>query len=176
MLTLKNYIDVEVIPNARYKILSIWKAFLEKGSANASLVFRVYYVNVRKKNFISKLIAFHYKNILIKRYNIYIHAQATIDIGLRFGHANGVIIGRGVNIGKNCMIYQQVTIGTKQYEENISLDSYPTLENNCILYAGCKVIGPIHLEQGTIVGANAVLLQDTQKNGIYGGIPARKLR
>ena len=73
------------------------------------------------------------------------------------------------------VIYQDVTIGIK--ERNISKDDkYPWICDKVCIYAGAKVVGAIKLEEGTIVGANAVMMQNSIKFGIYGGVPAKLLK
>ena len=43
------------------------------------------------------------------------------------------------------------------------------------LFAGAKIIGAINVADNSIIGANAVLTQDTEKATIYVGVPARVL-
>lgn len=94
-------------------------------------------------------------------------------------HPNGIVIGDYVKIGENCTIYQQVTLGAKSVEACKKRDArkvYPVLGNEVIIYAGAKVIGAVKVEEKTCVGANSLLLQDTEKGGTYAGIPARKIK
>lgn len=44
--------------------------------------------------------------------------------------------------------------------------------------AGCKIIaskGELVVGKGTIIGANAVLLESTGENEIWAGVPAKKV-
>lgn len=118
---------------------------------------------------------FRYRHVrakLIKRFGMYINGNVEIGGGLQLPHPNGIIIGSGVSIGDDCRIYQQVTIGGKNIGDSDS-GRMPKIGNNCVLYAGCKVLGDIELADGTIVGANAVLTQSTEPNSVYAGIPAK---
>lgn len=41
--------------------------------------------------------------------------------------------------------------------------------------AGAKIIGPIHIGDDVLVGANAVVVKDVESGFIVGGIPAKAL-
>lgn len=111
---------------------------------------------------------------LIKRYGIYVNGNVEIGAGLQLPHPNGIIIGSGVTIGENCRIYQQVTIGGKNIGDS-DHGRMPKIGNDCVLFAGCKVLGDIELADGTVVGANSVLTHSTESNSVYAGIPARRI-
>ena len=72
--------------------------------------------------------------------------------GLVFQHGFSTVIA-AKEIGDNCKIFQQVTIG---YNE----DKNPTLEDNVTVCAGAIVIGDVHLHNGAFVGAGAVVTKD----------------
>lgn len=176
MYRFKDYLKEEIIPDAEHPILSFLKCIVKKGPSNAMFLFRLMYVTNTKHNLFAKIICSICENKLIKNYNTYISRNAEIDIGFRMGHPNGIVIGKGVKIGKRCIIYHQVTLGSKRFEANIKSDVYPIVHDNCIFYPGSKVIGNIEIANNTILAANAVLLSDSEPNSIYGGIPARRLR
>ena len=52
----------------------------------------------------------------------------------------------------------------------------PVIEDEVQLGVGAKVLGPVRVARGAIVGANAVVLQDVPAGAVVGGIPARILR
>ncbi len=98
-----------------------------------------------------------------------------IGEGLKLPHPQGIIIGKGVKIGEDVTIYQQVTLGGrgKATESNLAVhERYPHIGSHVILYAGCKVVGHIELADGTIIGANAVLNKSTETGQTYVGVPA----
>ena len=53
---------------------------------------------------------------------------------------------------------------------------HPTVENNVIISAGVKVLGPIVIGENSKIGANAVVLHDIPKNATAVGIPAKVVR
>lgn len=79
---------------------------------------------------------------------------------------NGIVVSYRAKIGKNCTIYQQVTIG----QEN---GKAPEIGDNCILGAGSKIIGGVKIGNNVKVGANAVVVKDVPDNCTAVGVPAR---
>lgn len=119
---------------------------------------------MKKHKFIAKLCGLH----IYHHYNCQISMNASIGEKLYLPHPIGIVIGNGVKICKNVVIYQGVTIGRDKMDN----DCYPCVEDDCILYASAKVLGGIKVRKGTIVGASAVLTRDTEENSVYVGIPA----
>jgi serine O-acetyltransferase len=69
-------------------------------------------------------------------------------------------------IGKNCTIFHQVTIGYKK-------GKCPTLGDNVRIYTGAVIIGGIKLGNNCTVGANSVVNKDVPENCTVAGVPAR---
>jgi serine O-acetyltransferase len=88
--------------------------------------------------------------------------------GLLIPHPNGIVIHPGVKIGVNCLIFQQVTIGTRG-----PLEIVPVIEGHVDIGAGAKILGPVHIGAHVRVGANAVVLRDVPCGTDAVGIPAR---
>lgn len=116
-----------------------------------------------------------YRHKFEKRYGCFVAPNVTIGQGLILPHPNGIVFGKGLVIGKNCTIYQQVTFGGKETMSSYKGD-IPTVGDNCTFYAGAKVLGKINVADGTVVGANSVLMSDTVENGVYVGAPARLIK
>lgn len=95
-----------------------------------------------------------------------IHVGTRIGGGLRLTHANGIVIHPSAVIGTNCLIFQQVTIGSNG-------KGVPTIGNGVDIGAGAKLLGPITVGDNAIIGANAVVLQDVPPGATAVGIPAR---
>lgn len=138
----------------------------------------VYYIRKAQyyagKDKIHQIIAKYYLYKLGKLYGIFIGANSYIGLGLRLPHPNGIIIGEAVRIGQNASIYQQTTIGSSHIGD-VKRGLQPQIGNNCVFFAGSKIIGNIKVADGTIVGANAVLTKDTEEKSTYVGIPAKKV-
>jgi len=85
--------------------------------------------------------------------------------GLVLPHPNGVIIHPGASIGPNCMIFQQVTLGS-------SRGGVPTLGGHVDVGAGAKILGGVRIGHHARIGANAVVLCDVPDGATAVGVPA----
>ena len=90
----------------------------------------------------------------------------------------GVVIHSMSKIGDRVHIYQGVTLGRADIYLPGEQSKFEGIEigDDVILSPGCKVLckeGVLKVGNGTVVGANAVLLQSTGKNEIWAGATAR---
>ena len=89
--------------------------------------------------------------------------------GLLLPHPNGVVIHPDAEIGPNCLIFHQVTVGQAG-------DAVPVLEGHVDVGAGAKIIGRLKIGKHAKIGANAVVLDDVPAGATAVGIPARVVR
>ncbi len=92
--------------------------------------------------------------------------NTNIGGGLLIPHPNGIVIHPQAEIGVNCLIFQQVTIGAKA-------GGIPKLAGHVDIGAGAKILGAIHLGEHVQIGANSVVLQNIPKHSVAVGIPAK---
>ena len=123
----------------------------------------------RKHFFTARLIS------QISRFLTGIEIHPGAQIGRRFfiDHGMGVVIGETAEIGDDVMLFHQVTLGGTGKDKG---KRHPTVENNVIISAGAKVLGPIVIGENSKIGANAVVLHDIPKNATAVGIPAKVVR
>lgn len=84
----------------------------------------------------------------------------------------GVVISKHAKIGKNCVIYQNVTIGGKDFGQT-NPANYPTIGENVIIYPGAFIVGPVTIGSNTVIGANTVVVSNVPENSMVGGNPAK---
>ncbi len=101
---------------------------------------------------------------------IEIHPAAEIGEGLFIDHGLGVVIGETTKIGNNVTIYQGVTLGGTGAHIG---KRHPTIGNDVVIGAGSKLLGPITIACGSKIGANSVVLKNTEFESTVVGIPAR---
>lgn len=96
----------------------------------------------------------------------------TVKLGRRvvFEHQSGIVIHGWCEIGDECVIRQNVTMGVRTLDQ---LMAVPRLGRGVNVGAGAVLIGPVHVGDGAWIGANAVVLQDVPAGGMALGVPAR---
>lgn len=105
--------------------------------------------------------------------NVDIHPACTIGRRVFIDHGFGVVIGETTNIGDDVLIYQGVTLG------GVSLTHgkrHPTVENNCVIGSGAKILGDITIGEESKIGANSVVVQDVPCHSTAVGVPARVIK
>jgi serine O-acetyltransferase len=104
---------------------------------------------------------------------IEIHPGARIGRRLFIDHGMGVVIGETAEIGDDCTLYQDVTLGGTSLERGQK--RHPTLGNDVIVSAGAQVLGPFRVGNGARIGAQAVVLKEVPDGATMVGIPARQV-
>ena len=96
--------------------------------------------------------------------------NCNIGGGLLIPHPNGIVIHPSAEIGVNCLIHQQVTIGTKRD------GGFPKIKGHVDIGAGAKILGDIVVGEHALIGANAVVIADVDDGCTVAGIPARVIK
>ncbi len=107
--------------------------------------------------------------------SVRIGSQLTIEHG-----GFGIVIHSRSRIGSRVKIYPGVTLGRADiYRPQAELGFEGILiEDDVILAPGSKILGKdgtLRVGRGTVVGANAVLLELTGEDEIWAGVPARRI-
>jgi len=77
------------------------------------------------------------------------------------------VIHPDTRIGVNCLIFQQVTLGTRNGK------GPPVLGGHVDVGAGAKILGALTIGDHAKIGANAVVLRVVADGASVVGIPAR---
>lgn len=86
--------------------------------------------------------------------------------GLLLPHPNGVVIHPQARIGPNCLLFQQVTLGTGPKPGT------PRLGGHVDVGAGAKILGGVVIGDHAVIGANAVVVSDVPAWSVAVGVPA----
>lgn len=101
---------------------------------------------------------------------IEIHPAAKIGRRLVIDHGTGIVIGATTEIGDDCLLYQNVTLGGTGKDKG---KRHPTLGNNVMVGAGAKVLGPFKVGDNARIAANSVVLREVPDNATVVGVPGR---
>jgi serine O-acetyltransferase len=115
-----------------------------------------------------------WRRVMVIRYRFWsvvtgadIPLTTTLGEGLLLPHPNGVVMHPDVCLGADCLVMQQVTLGTDGHS------GAPTLGLHVDVGAGAKVIGGVTIGDFAVIGANAVVLNDVPAWHVAVGVPAR---
>ncbi|HET9450547.1 MAG TPA: serine O-acetyltransferase EpsC [Aggregicoccus sp.] len=100
-------------------------------------------------------------------YGIEIGKDVTLGRGVYFVHTLGIVIGGTSQIGDRVRFMGNNTVGTARN------DGYPILEEDVVVGCGARILGPIRIGARSVIGANAVVLQDVPPDSVVTGIPAK---
>lgn len=124
-------------------------------------------------------------NKLLFRLRLFIYERAlelrNSSIGLKTEFANeptfphgisSIFISQHAKIGRDAVIFQQVTIGSNTTEGSKHYGA-PTIGDNCYIGAGAVVIGGIKIGNNVRIGANATVVTDIPDNAVVVSQPSR---
>lgn len=104
---------------------------------------------------------------------IEIHPGAKIGTGVFIDHGAGVVIGETAEIGNNVIIYQGVTLGGTGKDKG---KRHPTIEDNVMISAGAKILGPFTVGKNAKIGAGSIVLKQVPPNATVVGVPGRVVK
>ena len=124
----------------------------------------LYYHRLFRGNAAGRLAMYILKIIYRPFPYLWLDSSCNIGAGLFIQHGFSSIIM--ADMGENCWINQQITIGYKDKSGR------PQLGDNVRVTAGAKVLGNIKVGNNVTIGANAVVVKDVPDNCVVVGIPA----
>ena len=116
---------------------------------------------------------------LLKLLGVEIPRPVIIGSDFELAHGGfGVVIHPSTTIGDRVKIYPGVTLGRADIFRPATQSGFEGIivEDDAILCPGAKVLckeGILRVARGSVVGANAVLLESTGDNEIWAGVPAK---
>lgn len=104
-------------------------------------------------------------------YNSVIPPQCSIGKGSYFTHGGiGVVLHPDCKIGDRVSIGQGVTLGGSFGS------SVPIVEDDVWIGPGVRILGGVKIGRNSIIGANAVVVNDVPENSVVGGVPAKIIK
>ncbi|MFA4886333.1 MAG: serine acetyltransferase [Desulfotomaculaceae bacterium] len=102
---------------------------------------------------------------------IEIYPETKIGGGFYIEHYGNIFIAPTTVIGRNCTVFQGVTIGADFGGHKAAL-----IGDNVVIGAGAKIIGDIVVGNSVLIGANAVVTKSIEDNVVAAGVPAVVIR
>lgn len=168
---LKNQLKYDlkrVDTTSKVNTVSFFRYLITNHSFKVCFYFRLTQFLSKRSKWLFYLFQFLFKRIQV-RYGIQLSYQTIIGKGIQFSHYNSIVINSDAIIGDFLTIFQGCTIGSVRGK------GAPKIGNNCVFFAGSKILGNISIGNNVIVGANAVVVKDVPDNAVVGGIPAKIL-
>ncbi len=132
----------------------VWR--VKERAQRSRLLRKIYYIYLtRRGSYIGADVSFENKPVLP-------HGLASI------------FIARGAVIGKNAVIFQQVTIGSNTLPGSKGL-GVPIIGDNVYIGAGAKIIGGVKVGSNVRIGANVVVVEDIPEGSVVVGLGCRVL-
>lgn len=105
-------------------------------------------------------------------FNCWIPHRAQIGTGVTVGYGGlAIVIHDDSIIGDFVEIDQGVTIGGDARRQGVA-----RIGDHCYLGAGAKILGPIVIGEGAVIGANSVVITDIPARSVAVGMPARVIK
>lgn len=129
-------------------------------------------VNSTKSNVLRKIYSMMYYYYL-DQHSSYIGLDAIFRNKPCFPHGiNGIMISNDAVLGKDCIIFPNVVIGS-----NTIIDSQrfgaPCIGDNCFIGAGATIIGNVKVGDNCRIGANATVFKDIPSNSLVVSVEPR---
>lgn len=100
-------------------------------------------------------------------YGIEISKDVTLGAGVYFAYPTGTVVAGDSRIGDRVRFMGSNTVGTTDLD-----DGYPIVEDDVVLNAGARILGPVRVGARSIIAANAVVVTDLPADSFARGDPA----
>lgn len=154
--------------------------------------FLIKHVDIMPMRFV-KMIAYFYsdarvRKIYLKRMGLTMGDGTFGNFGLKIlpndDYSESVLIGKNVSIATNVTFIPNSEPNNSELLQNIPYvrnklikrNAKIVVEDNVWLGANSVIMPGITIREGSIIGAGAVVVKDTEPYAIYAGVPARKIR
>ncbi len=100
-------------------------------------------------------------------FGIELGKEITLGRGVFFVHPIGITVGGDARVGDRVRFMGNNTVGTARGE------GHPVLEDDVLVGAGARILGPVRVGARAVIGANAVVLADVPADSVAVGLPAK---
>jgi len=120
------------------------------------------------------------KTKTMNNHNIFLGKNSYINGGYLLSGKNFKII-----IGDNCLLSYEIHLRTSSHnylnkEQLIRLqgefEKDIVIGNDCWIGFGAQVLPGVNIADGSVIGAGAIVTNNTEPYSVYAGVPARKIK
>jgi len=111
--------------------------------------------------------------------NLRLGKNVVFGYGVYIDCSSCVVIGDGVHVSSRVSILSAThqIMNSVYRRDTMQSDSLvTTVHRGCWLGSGCLILPGVTIGEGCVVGAGSVVRSDCEPNGLYAGIPARRIR
>ena len=114
----------------------------------------------------------------IRSKRITIGSEVFINVGFYFDGYDMLNIGNNVRIGPHVRIITAThKIGPPSQRGTVEVVGKPvTIDDACWICAGVTILPGVTVEKGCVIAANSVVFKSTERDGIYAGNPAKRVK
>jgi len=106
-----------------------------------------------------------------------VRAEKGVLVGANCSLTTDISIGQSTSINSNCVISHNCRVGKRCHlSSGTTLSGNVIIEDNVYVGSNATIIPKIHVGEGSIVGAGAVVVKDVAPYTIVVGCPAKVLR
>ena len=151
---------------------------------------QLYFIALALINTVHGWLPFFIRPVLYRVCGFRIHRSATLQGGIRFFHVGRLTVGEGslinrgvyldnrggITIGQNVSIAHDAklyTMGHDPHDPTFATKAAPIrLDDHAVVFAGAMLMPGVHIGQGAVVMAGAVVTKDVPPGRMVGGNPA----
>lgn len=156
-----------VVPK-NYSIFNLFKGLRSKG-------FKFLFFYRKRKNTTNVFLKSLYSiilRILTYRYGFQIPNQTKIGSGLFIGHFGTIVISANAEIGNNCNIAHNITIGAARGKRN----GAPKIGNKVWIGTGAVITGNIVIGNNVLIAPNSFVNIDVPPHSVVLGNPCKIIK
>jgi serine O-acetyltransferase len=102
-------------------------------------------------------------------YGVEIGKDVELGDGVSLVHSLGTVIGGTSRVGARVRFMGNNTVGTAKD------NGCPVIGDDVVVGCGARLLGPITIGNGAVIGANSVVLHDVAAGAVVAGAPARAI-
>lgn len=92
-----------------------------------------------------------------------IHPEAIIGKRFVIDHGWGTVVGQTTEIGDDCYLLNNVTLGGRSAANAPDGKRHPTILNRVEICAGANIFGPVQIGDDCFIGPNVTITEDVSK-------------